>query len=145
MSSIRTARTIAASIEEVFDCVAHIDRFREAIPHILEVEHLNEITAGVGARFRETRVMGKREATTELEVTEYEAPRLVRLVFDTGGAVWDTTFSLSELGASTRMEMVMEARPHSLLARLTVPLFGRVVARAVEADMDEIKAFCEGD
>ena len=143
VTTTRVSRTIAAAPAEVFDCVAHIERFREAVPHILDVEFLTESTAGTGARFRETRLMGKREATTELEVKDYDPPRLVRMVSDTGGAVWDTTFTVAPLGASSRLEMVMEARPHSLLARLTVPLFGRLVAKAVEADIDAVKDFCE--
>lgn len=145
MTTTSTSRTIAASMEEVFDCVAHIERFRDAIPHIVDVEFLTDTTVGAGTRFRETRLMGKRRATTELEVTEYEAPNHVRLVSDAGGTVWDTTFTLSPLGASTRLDMVMVARPHRLLARVSVPLFARMVAKAVGSDMDAVKEYCERD
>ena len=123
--------------------MAHIDRFREAIPHIVDVTYLSDATRGVGARFRETRLMGKRRATTELECTEYVPPERVRMVSDSGGAIWDTVFSLTEAEGGTRLEMEMDARPHTLLARITVPLFGRMVAKAVAADMDAVKTHCE--
>ena len=143
MGQTRTSRIILAPIGEVFDSVAHIDRFREVIPHITDVEYLTESTRGVGTRFRETRVMKNRAATTELEVTEYVEPRRVRLVSDSGGAIWDTVFALSAAGDATQLDMVMDARPHTLMARFVVPLFGRMVAKAVEADMDAIKDYCE--
>jgi len=51
--------------------MAHIDNFRKAVPGITSVEFLSETRSGVGTRFRETRVMNGREATVELEVTEF--------------------------------------------------------------------------
>ena len=89
--------------------------------------------------------MGRREATTELEVTEYEPPNRVRMVSDSGGTIWDTVFTVTADGSGSRLDMVMDARPHKLLAKLTVPLFGRMVAKAVEKDMDEVKDYCEAE
>lgn len=123
--------------------VAHIESFQQALPHITKVEYLTEQQRGVGTKFRETRVMRGREATTELEVREYEPPNSVRLVSDAGGTVWDTTFRLAEAGAGTRLSMQMDAIPHKLMARLALPLIGRVVAKAIESDMDAVKVHCE--
>ena len=144
MRQFVSQRTIDAGIDEVFDVVAHIENFRKALPHITNVEFLTEQQRGVGTRFRETRMMGKREATTELEVREYEAPNVVRLVSDTGGTVWDTSFRLTGTTARTVLSMEMDAIPHTLMARLSLPLIGRFVANALEKDMDAVKAYCEG-
>jgi hypothetical protein len=65
--------SIAAPIDVVFSTVAAINQFSRAIPHIVKVEFLSEVRAGVGTRFGETRLMGGREAATELEVTEWKA------------------------------------------------------------------------
>jgi uncharacterized protein YndB with AHSA1/START domain len=144
MATTTTDRTIAASADDVFDVVAHIEHFRKAVPHLLEVEFLSEQRRGVGARFRETRQMGKRTAHTTLEVTEYEPPSRVRLVSDEGGTVWDTVFTVRPTGGgSATLTMEMDARPHKLLAKLTVPLFKGMVAKAVDKDLDAIKAYCE--
>jgi hypothetical protein len=104
-------RSIAAAPELVFDVIAHIENFSEAIPHIINVQFLTEQHRGVGTRFSETRLMRGREATTTLEVIEYEAPTLVRLVSDSGGAIWDTVFSVTDEGEGALLTMVMEARP----------------------------------
>jgi len=143
MKQFTSERTIDAGIDEVFDVVAHIENFQKALPHITKFEYLTEQSRGAGTRFRETRIMRGREATTELEVREYEPPRTVRMVSDAGGTVWDTVFRLSGEGSTTRLHMEMDAIPHKLIAKLSLPLMGRVVAKAIESDMDGVMAYCE--
>ncbi|MDE2662031.1 MAG: SRPBCC family protein [Gemmatimonadota bacterium] len=145
MTRTELSRTIDAPVGTVFLTVADISNFSKAVPHIEHVEFLSETRTGVGARFRETRLMGSRRATTELEVTEYVQDERVRFVSDAGGTVWDTTFTVEPDpdGRGTRLVMVMEARPHKLLARLATPLMKRVIARAIEADLDAVKAYAE--
>ena len=145
MTRTQLSRTIDAPIDVVFSTVSDISHFSKAVPHIVNVEFLSEVRTGVGARFRETRVMRGREATTELQLTEFAANERVRFVSDQGGTMWDTVFSVTPVadGRTTRLEMVMEARPHRLLARLMVPLMKRVIAKAIAADLDALKSYAE--
>ena len=87
--------------------------------------------------------MGRRRASTELEVTEYVKDERVRIVSDAGGAVWDTVFTTEDQGGGTSLVMHMEARPHTFLARFFTPLMARSVEKAVGADMDAVKAHLE--
>lgn len=134
---------IEAPVESVFDAVAHIDRFSEAVPSIREVEFLSEERRGVGTRFRETREMNGRETSSVLEVTDYAPNDRVRIVSDAGGAIWDTLFTTRATEAGTELGMVMEARPHTLLARISTPMIRGMVARAIEADLQAVKEYCE--
>ena len=143
MSRTMTTRLIDASVEKVFDTVAHIEQFSQAIPHITKVEMLSDITRGVGARFQETRLMNGREATTELEVTEYVENDRIRLVSDAGGTIWDTLFTVAGADDGTTLSMTMEANAYKFLARIMNPFIMGMVGRAVEKDMDAVKAFCE--
>ena len=143
MAQFTASLLIAAPIERVFDAVAHIERFREVVPRITNVEFLSERRTGVGTRFRETRRMGRREATTVLEVTEYVPNEHVRLVADEGGTIWDTVLTVRPNGDATELAMVMDARPHTLLARFLTPFIRRPVGKAIAADLDALKAFCE--
>jgi len=143
MGRIATTRQIAAPVEHVFDVVAHVDNFKQAVPDIVRVEYTTATTKGAGTRFKETRRMGKREATVELEVSEYEPNQYVRIVSDAGGTVWDTTFRVNAQGDGTELEMVMDDRPYKLLAKLFTPLIRPMVRKAVDKDMDAVKAFCE--
>lgn len=146
MTSTRITRTIDAPVESVFEAVADISDFSQAVPEIVRVEFLTESRVGVGTRFRETRVMRGREASTELEVTEYVKNERVRLVANAGGTVWDSLFTVvaEGKGGGTKLELVMQAKPYRVMARAMVPLMKGVVAKAVEGDMDAVKAWVEG-
>lgn len=146
MTRTRMSRTIDAPVDAVFETVSDISNYTKAVPEIVRVEFVTEQKTGVGTRFRETRRMGKREATTELEVTEYVRNERVRMVSDAGGTIWDSVFTVTPEGdgPGTRLELVMEARPYRLMSRLFVPLMKGAVAKAVAGDMDALKAWLEG-
>jgi len=145
MTRTEISRTIDASIGVVFSTIADISNYSRAVPHIEHVEFLSEARTGVGARFRETRLMGGRKASTVLEVTEYVPDERVRFVSDQGGTIWDTTFTVEPDGDGngTRLALVMEAKPYRLVSRLITPLMKGVVAKAIAADLDAVKAYAE--
>jgi carbon monoxide dehydrogenase subunit G len=143
MSTTTVVRSIDAPIALVFKTVAEIENFRQAVPHITKVEFLSEQKVGVGARFRETRLMKGREASSELEVTSYVQDEHIRLVSDQGGTLWDTVFTVVELGGQVELKMVMEARAYKLAAKLFNPLIKGMIRKAIEQDMDAVKAHCE--
>lgn len=144
--SVATTRQIHAPRAHVFQCLARVEHFSQAVPHILSVEFLTDSRYGVGTRFRETREMNGREATTILEVTELVENDRVRMVSEAGGTTWDTLFTVTESDGSpipVTMHMRMEAIPRTLLAHLMVPLILGMVGKAVESDMDAVQAYCE--
>ena len=138
------SRTIEAPIGTVFDTVAHIENFSKAVPHITKVEFLSDVRTGIGTRFRETRLMGRREATTELEVTEYVKNDHVRMVTDTHGTVWDTVFTVKPApSGGVELTMVMDANAHKLMSKIMNPLIKGMIRKAIENDLDAVKAYCE--
>lgn len=143
MTQTRVVREIQAPVEVVFDTVAHIESFAKAVPDIVRTEFVSETTRGVGTRFRETRLMKGKEATTELEVTEYVDNERIRIVADSHGTVWDTVFTVEPSEAGARLTMTMDARARALLPRLINPLIRGMIQRAVEQDLDAVKRHCE--
>lgn len=144
MGTNEVRREVAAPADLVFEVVSDIHRFREVIDAIVDVEMHTEGPIGVGTRFRETRLMNGREASTTLEITEYQPPRRVRLVADEHGTVWDTTFDVEAAGPqSCVLVMRMEGRAHKILAKLMNPFIRGMIQRAVEGDMDAVKLHCE--
>ncbi len=143
MAKVETERLIEASPDDVFQVVAHIEEFENINPKITRIEFLTESRTGVGTRFKETRVMKGREATSTLEVTEYEPPSSVRLVSDEGGTIWDTVFTVTPKGENSVLKMDMAVGPYKLAAKLFTPLIMRMVKNAIEEDMDLIKTHCE--
>ena len=143
MARVVVKKSIAAPAEDVFETVAHIEEFSQVVPEITKIEFLSDQKTGVGTRFRETRMMKGKEAATELEVTEYEPPRRVRIVADSHGTVWDTVFNVSPAGEGAELEMVMDARAYKLLSRLMNPLICGMIKKFVDADMEAVKEHCE--
>ncbi len=145
MTKRSTSRQIKAPVAAVFDAVTNIEKFPEKSADIVSAELLTEQKKGVGTRFRETRRMGKREGTTELECTEYVENERVRFVTDQGGAVWDSVYTTEQSGGGTLLTLEMDARPHKFMAKIVVPMILGMISKAVEKDMDAVKDYCEGN
>jgi uncharacterized protein YndB with AHSA1/START domain len=143
MTKVVVTRTIQAPVDQVFDTIAHIESFSKVVSDIVRVEFVSAQKTGVGARFKETRSMQGKEVTVELEVTEYVPPERVRIVSDTHGTVWDTVFTTEPEGRATKLTMVMDARAYKLMPMIMNPLIKGMIQKAVERDMDAVKAWCE--
>jgi len=143
MSRTTVVRTIDAPIEKVFDTVARVENFAKAVPQIVGTEFLSDVKSGVGTRFRETRRMRGRETTTDLEVTEYMENARVRIVADAGGTVWDTVFEVAPESDRVQLTVSMDAKAYKLMSKLVNPFIKGFVQKAIESDMDSVKAYCE--
>ena len=143
MSRVAVSRRIAAPRERVFRAITDIERFPDHDPDIVAVEFLTEQRSGVGTRFRETRRMKKREMVTELEVTEFETNRRVRMVADTHGTVWDTLFSVDSVDDATELTIEMDARPHKLLPRIMNRFMTGFFRKGIAQHLDNVRRRCE--
>ena len=143
MTTYTSSRKISAPVNLVFDTVSQITNFSKAIPQIVNVEILSDQKSGVGTRFKETRLMNGREATTELEVTEFVANERIRLVSDAGSTIWDTVFTVQPDGDQVELAMVMNASAYKLRSRIMNVFIKGFVQRALEDDMDAVKQYCE--
>ena len=143
MSRAVVRKTIAAPVERVFETLADVESFAQAIPHSVGIEFLSERRSGVGPRFRETRQTGSRKATTELEITECVPNERLRMVADSHGSIWDSLFVLEEVAGGTELTVTMEAKAHQLVARLMNPMVMPAIQSAMESDLDSVKRYCE--
>lgn len=143
MATLTVIRSIRAPAEVVFQTVADSRRFAEAIAGVTRIEFLSVVTSGVGTRFRQSRRVNGKESAMEFEVTEYVENQRVRISTATEGTKWDSIFKVVRNNTSTTLTMRMEARTRQLLRRLLMPLVFLLVRKAVEKDIDAVKAFCE--
>jgi len=143
MTRITATRTIDAPLDLVFQTVADIRQLSKALPHVVNFQFLSDVQSGVGTRFRETRLMNGKEATTELEVTQFVENDRIRLVADSHGTVWDTVFAVKPASGRTVLTLTMDAKAYKLLAAIINLLIRDMVKKGVERDLDLVKAFCE--
>lgn len=134
---------IQAPLATVFQTVSLPDQYSQAIPDIQSIEVVSDTKAGVGTRFRETRLMNGKPTVAELEVTEQDENRLIRLLSIAAGAKWDSLFLVSQQDKQTKLTLKMTATPVSALGKLVVPLLLGMITKAVASDMQSVKVFCE--
>lgn len=143
MKPIVVSRDIDAPKSVVFQTVADVREFAKANPKIVKYEFLTDQQSGEGTRFRETRILGGKEACTELEVTEFVENDHIRLVANSHGTIWDTVISVNENHGATTLTLRMEAHSYRLLARLINFLFQGMIQKEVAKDLDQVKSYCE--
>lgn len=140
---VKITKNIQASKEKVFETIADIRNFSKVVDTIVNVEFLSEMKVGVGTKFKETRLMQGKEASTILECTEYIENDRVRLVSDTHGTIWDSIFTVNELDGMTQLKLVMTARTKNIFYSVMNVIFKGIMSKAIEKDMDAVKAYCE--
>lgn len=137
MKPLIVTKQIQATVEEVFEVVAHIEVASNIIPKIERVAILTDQKRGVGTRFAETRMMGKREFTMEFEVTEYAPPRTVGLrCVDQMDTTWDSVYELEETDGVTNLIVTMHCIPTKFSMKLMWPLMRWVVQKGVAEDLN---------
>ena len=146
MSQFTVTRTIKAPIEIVFKAITDVEGMPDTNPDIVSTEFLSETRSGVGTRFREQRRMGKQVHVTELDVTEFVENEHVRMVADSHGTIWDTSFDLTPAPGNrdhTEITITMDANARSLLPRIMNFLFRGMIQRGSEKHFDVMTAWCE--
>lgn len=138
-----SVRAIRAHASAVFAIVADPVEFQRAVGADPNVHFLTDRPIRRGTRFRASRVQNGRETTFEQEVVAYEPGRLVRMVNTTHGVVWDSTFEVEEGNGASTLRLTMDAITGNPLRRLLLRVIARMVQRALDRDMDAVRAHAE--
>lgn len=112
------SETIDAPVIEVFEFVSNPLLMSKAFPQsVKKMEVLSENQLGVGARFRETRLLRGREDIIEIETVDYVENEKVLSVAEAGGSLWFTCFTVVPAGIGTVLTVSIEAKAKSLAVR----------------------------
>jgi len=146
MARFTISKLVKGSPEHVFDVFTDIEKSAERVSGIEKIEVLTEGPVGKGTRFRETRIMFKREATEEMEITEFEPGKGLAIEADSCGAHFTSRFTFTPEGDQVRVDIEFSTRATSFFAVLFAPLGWLMMGsmkKAIEKDMDELKAAAE--
>ncbi|MFI4898454.1 MAG: SRPBCC family protein [Phycisphaerales bacterium JB059] len=141
MASWVITRRIGAPVERAFAAFTDFDFAAETIEGIKGFEVLTEGGFREGARFRETRVMGKKERTEEMWVSAYEAGRGYTISAASCGCEMHFDHSFRAVEGGSEVEMAGRMRAVSLGAKLTRPLWPLMnvwMKKCVNKDLDEM-------
>lgn len=149
MARFSTTVRVSAPQAAVFEVFSDLDRAAERISGIVHLEKLTDGPMAKGTRFRETRVVFKRQVTEEMEVTDFEAPRRYVVGAEMCGCTYSTTFHFVPNGTVTDVEVEVVARPVSFMAKLTAPIasmmFPKMMAKCFAKDLGDLKKAVEGE
>ena len=139
--------TVQAPQALVFGVFTDLQQAGETIDSITKMEVLGKGPVGKGTRFRETRMMFGKEATEEMEIAEFDPPRMYMVRGYSCGTEFDTTYRFDGGQRQTKVTMTMESRPKTLYARVLGPLFGlmmrKTMTKMLDADHAQLVELCE--
>ena len=128
MKPIECAVEIAAPSGTVWRVVTDIENAAKHISAITSIEMLDGPRSGKGMRWRETRMMYVATATNH-------------------GTFYRSEVRVEPSGAGSRLAFTFEAQALTLFARmmsaLMMPLMKGAVVKALNADLEALKAHCE--
>lgn len=147
MASIHIQEHIQAPIDQVFARLTDFANAADVVGAITKVEMVSDGPAGLGTRFRETRVMFGQAATEEMEVVAFDPPRSYALGAESHGSRYLSTFTLTEQDGGTAVELVFEAMPLTLFAKvmsvLMKPMLKKIMGECAK-DLADAKRSLEG-
>ncbi len=127
--------------ETVFAALTDLDRAREWVPGLVELERLDDGPLGPQSRWRETRTFMGKEATEEFEVTSYGPPAV--LEFRTRGdgshgGEYVFRYRLVPQESGTRVQLRGEVRGLKGITRWLSQLFARKYRDARQSDLEAL-------
>ena len=139
--------TINGSKAAIWAAITNIENASETISGILNIEVLEKPANGlVGLRWRETRTLFGKPATVEKWITDAAEDEFYKTRAESDGFVFLSTTSISESSGGITLTSSHDSKPQGIVAKLKsipMPLFKRVVKKALLQDLNDIKAAVE--
>lgn len=128
-----------AEPDRIFRYITDPQRMTIWMSDVMQVEPLNELPLGVGAR---TRIVAEddkgRSRIRESEIIEFEANRLLKARLEDPRFDATSTFIIEPKGDGYRLRQRVQAR-HKRLFRLVAPLFGDAVQEQLDDDFRSLQ------
>ena len=132
----------------MFEVFTDIPKAAERIPGITKLEMLSEGPFRIGTRWREPRVVMKKEATEEMGVTGFDPPHSYEVEAESHGTHYDTRFEFTPDGDGTPVTWTFRGTPLTFGAKVVAvvfgPLFKGMMMKMLMADLEALREVCEG-
>ena len=149
MAAITVSTHVSAPLERVFEVYTEIDKAAERVPAIVALEVLSEGPFGEGTRWRETRVMLKKQATEEMWVTDFDPPKSYTVDAESHGMHYSTVFSFTPDGDGTAVSWSFSGTAQTLGTKIMSPIFNvlmkGMMKKCMLSDLEALRDVCERD
>jgi len=147
MATITVSTHVSAPIERVFEVYTELDKAVERIPDITALEILSEGPFGEGTRWRETRVMFKKEATEEMWVSGFDPPKSYTVEAESHGMRYSTLFSFTPEGDGTKVTWSFSGTAQTLGTKIMSPIFNVLMKGTMKKcmlrDLEALRDVCD--
>ncbi|MBM80810.1 MAG: polyketide cyclase/dehydrase [Planctomycetaceae bacterium] len=147
MSALTVDIDIKASPQRAFEVFTDLDNASQNVRGIEKMELLTEGPVGIGTRFRETRIMMGKEATEDMEITEFQPGELYAHEAQSHGCHYISTYRFDPAGEITRVSMAFEGRALSILSKIISGALGWMMTgmmrKCILEDLNDLKAVAE--
>ncbi len=145
---IQVETTINRPKEDVWKVITNIEDAAERISGIQLVEVLEKPESGlVGLKWRETRIMFGKTATEVMWITDVIENDHYKVRAESHGAIYKSIIKVSGQGDQSVLSMEFGGEPQTFMAKLMsaimMPFFKGATIKALQKDMDDIKAWVE--
>lgn len=150
MGTFSVSTHVNASPERTFEVFSNIRNSAENVSGIERVEILDDSgePVGVGTRFRETRILFKKEATEEMEITAWDPPRSYVVEAESCGTHYRSVISFepNDDGSNTKVTMEFNAKALTFAGRMMSVfgfLFTGTMRKLMQRDLDDLRGVAE--
>lgn len=137
---------INAPIGRVFEVFSDIEHAAERIQAITRVEILSEVREGKGTKWRETRKIYGKEATEEMEITDFQPNKRYTVEANSHGTLYITVFEFTAIEGGAKVTIEFEGKPLTFASKAMSalgPLMAGQVKKGLDSDLKDLKAACE--
>ncbi len=146
MTTYTVSTHVPAPAERVFEVYTELDKAVERIPGIVSLELLSDGPFGMGTRWRETRVVFKKEATEEMWVTGFDPPRSYTVEAESHGSHYTTLFSFEPDEDGTKVTWAFTGTPLTFGAKVLSVIFSRpmkgMMVKCMTEDLEALRDAC---
>ena len=147
MANITVSTHVSKPIDQVFKIYTEIEKAAERIPDITALEKLTEGPFGEGTRWRETRLMFKKEATEEMWVTGFAPPNRYTVEAESHGMRYSTLFDFTAEGDGTKVTWAFSGKALTFGAKIMAPIFNVLMkgtmVKCMRRDLEALRDVCE--
>jgi carbon monoxide dehydrogenase subunit G len=142
MNGFELTEQIARPPSEVFQVLSDPTRATAFLPNIKESRQLTDGPIRVGTKFRETRVVGGKEASADLLVSAYEPDTHIGLSTEAEGIKVEYHYQLVPVESGTRLTWTCELEA-SGLRRMMLPMVAAIMKKEDGSHLRQLKSYLE--
>ena len=147
MATITVSTNVSAPIDQVFEVYTDLEKLVERIPTITALKILSDHPFGEGTRWRETRLMFKKQQTEEMWVTGFERPNKYTVEAESHGMRYSTRFQFVPDDAGTKVTWTFSGTALTLGAKVMAPIFNVLMkgtmTKCMRGDLEALRDVCE--